>query len=144
MLASEGSWQLLKQNHPAMLGTDLPKSEKLCAKKDIDTLFLKGKSVRQNQLLLRFLMEDGDAETAPCRMLFSVPKRNVKSAVRRNRIKRMLREIYRNNKALWWKLSAASNKTIAIAVIYTGREVPTFGSLKVAFELAAKRISSSL
>jgi len=49
-----------------------------------------------------------------------VPKRNVRKAVDRNRIKRQIREIYRTNRILWDAYHAISNKTLLLGVIYLG------------------------
>lgn len=73
------------------------KQEKLKHKKLIETLFSEGKSVTVFPLRIVFLENDHDG-SKPLQVSFSVPKRLIKRAVDRNRIKRQLRESYRLNK----------------------------------------------
>lgn len=91
----------------------LPKSERLCGKKAVENLFEHGKSFSEGCLRLRFLLR---ADDAPCRIMVSVPKRHFKRAVRRNLLKRRLRESYRRQKAL-----AGTGKDLLF--IYLSREV---------------------
>ena len=70
--------------------------EKLKSRKQITQLFEEGLSLKEYPIRLRFLkVEEASSQF---KVAFSVPKRNVKLAVNRNRIKRMLREVYRLNK----------------------------------------------
>ncbi len=74
------------------------KEEKLKSRKQIERLFIEGKSIKEFPIRMKFLkVEDNDF---PIKVAFSVPKRNFKLAVHRNRIKRMLRETYRLNKQI--------------------------------------------
>lgn len=75
----------------------LGKEEKLKSKKLIQQLFAEGKNVKSFPLRLVYLPANHFGES-PIKVGFSVPKRNVKLAVHRNRIKRMMREVYRKNK----------------------------------------------
>ena len=72
------------------------KEEKLKSKKQIEQLFAEGNIVKEFPVLMKFLKTD--VNEFPIKVAFSVPKRNFKLAVRRNRIKRLLRETYRLNK----------------------------------------------
>jgi ribonuclease P protein component len=72
-----------------------PKSEKLRLKKDIDKLFDKGKNKFYMPLSVKFI-KIGDAPINLCAV--SVPKRKMKKAADRNRLKRQMREAYRLNK----------------------------------------------
>lgn len=73
-------------------------SEKLKSRKQITQLFEEGLSLKEYPIRLRFLkVEEADSQF---KVAFSVPKRNFKLAVDRNRIKRMLREVYRLNKQI--------------------------------------------
>ena len=59
-----------------------------------------GKHVKSFPLRLIYSPLNHDGEF-PIKVGFSVPKRNVKLAVDRNRIKRLMREVYRKNKHLF-------------------------------------------
>ncbi len=72
-----------------------PKSHRLCSKYLIDKLFEPGCSKSFSAYPLRLVIrkvEEGDTQ-----LLISVPKRFFKHAVDRNRVKRQVREAYRNN-----------------------------------------------
>jgi len=75
----------------------LGKEEKLKSKILIEQLFAEGKHVKSFPFRLIYLKANHTAEF-PISIGFSVPKRNVKLAVNRNRIKRLMREVYRKNK----------------------------------------------
>ena len=72
------------------------KEEKLKSKKQIEQLFAEGNIVKDFPILMKFLKTD--VNDFPIKVAFSVPKKNFKLAVHRNRIKRLLRETYRLNK----------------------------------------------
>lgn len=80
----------------------LRKKERLRGRKAIDRLFNGGGSRSMSAFPLRMVYLPEAAETGcpPVRMLVSVPKRCFKRAVRRNRVKRQVREAFRKNKSL--------------------------------------------
>ncbi len=75
----------------------LPKTERLCGKKAMETLFGEGRGLGCGCIRCRYLFREGDA---PSRIVVSVPKRLFKRAVKRNLLKRRLREAYRRQKGL--------------------------------------------
>jgi len=75
----------------------LGKQERLKSKKLIEKLYKEGKSVKVFPLRMVFVQEE-HTSIFPAQVGVSVPKRNFKKAVDRNRIKRLLRETYRKNK----------------------------------------------
>ncbi len=82
-----------------------PSKEKLKQKRQIDLLFAKGKwqtcgSLRIITLDLKLKPEE-NFKLENQKVGVSVSKRNFKRAVDRNRIKRLLREVYRKNKLLF-------------------------------------------
>ncbi len=80
-----------------MTDETLSKSGRLCGKKAVETLFGQGKGGVKGCIRYRYLLREDDG---PSRMMVSVPKRSFKRAVKRNLLKRRLREAYRRQKAL--------------------------------------------
>lgn len=102
-----------------------PKKEKLKSKRLIDRLFAEGESVSVYPLRLIYL-RTALPEDVKVQAGVTVSKRNFKSAVRRNRIKRLLRESYRLNKA---QVFNNSDGTFAFLFLYLGKEMPNFGEV---------------
>ena len=82
------------------------KRDKLKSKKVIDRLFLEGKSIVVYPLRLVYVSETFSDETH-IKVAVSVSKKRHKKAVDRNRIKRLMREAYRLEKAHYFN----KNKT---------------------------------
>jgi ribonuclease P protein component len=82
-----------------------PKAEKLKQKREIDLLFAKGKWLSVENLRIISIDLDKnpqeDFEIANQKFGVSVSKKYFKRATDRNRIKRLLREVYRHNKDLF-------------------------------------------
>ena len=77
----------------------LSKAERLCSKKLIERLFAGGnKSFPAFPLRVVYMPLDIEDEGAEVSILVSVPKKRFKRAVKRNLVKRQVREAYRRNK----------------------------------------------
>ena len=92
-------------------GNTLPKTERLYHKQLIDSLFGGGKSRSMTAFPLRLVYmplettnegkeEAENGKDIVSQMLISVPKRNLRRANKRNRVKRLVREAYRKHKAI--------------------------------------------
>ena len=77
----------------------LSKQERLCGKREIATLLDHGRWGGSACLRFCCLVRKEDTE-APDRMMVSVPKKHFKRAVRRNLLKRRIREAFRQQKSL--------------------------------------------
>jgi ribonuclease P protein component len=99
----------------------LTKAERLSSKAVIDRLFSGGNgSMAMFPLRIVWMLSErsqGDDAVPPVRMLVSIPKKRLRHAVDRNRMKRQVREAYRLNKEILWKALEASDKRIDIAFI---------------------------
>ena len=87
---------------PASNKLSFRKEERLCSRKLIDKLFCGGVSRSMTAFPLRaiyLLIEEG-TEEGKVQVLVSVPKKQLKLAVKRNRVKRQVREAYRRNKQI--------------------------------------------
>lgn len=77
----------------------LDKSERLCSKKLIERLFAGGnKSFPAFPLRVVYMWVEPEDVGADVSILISVPKKRFKYAVKRNQVKRQIREAYRLNK----------------------------------------------
>ena len=77
----------------------LGKSERLCSKKLIERLFAGGnKSFPAFPMRVVYMPLGAEEEGAEVSILISVPKKRFKRAVKRNLVKRQVREAYRRNK----------------------------------------------
>ncbi|WP_445749080.1 ribonuclease P protein component [Polaribacter sp.] len=103
----------------------LGKQERLKSRKLIEKLFTDGKSVKNFPLRMVFLQVQ-HTSTFPIQAAFSVPKRNFKRAVDRNRIKRLLRETYRLQKEIVY--SKLEKPTVCM-ISYIGKDELPFDQL---------------
>src|ERR1700761_3183650 len=76
-----------------------PAAERLKSKKVIEELFKKGSSVYLYPFRLIYSTTPVEPQQYP-QILVSVPKRNFKKAVDRNRLRRQIKEAWRLNKSL--------------------------------------------
>lgn len=113
------------------------KSEKLKSKKLIEQLFLEGHSVSAFPLRLIYLqtfLKDG----ANIKIGVSVSKHNFKKSVDRNRIKRLLREIYRLNKNSYFNNITTQ---YTFMVLYIGSEELEFITLEAKMKLLFEKFN---
>lgn len=95
----------------------LSKSERLNKKLIIDRLFAGGnKSLLAYPLRVVYMpVEQGDDRAC---MLVSVPKKRFRRAVKRNRVKRQVREAYRKNKYTLWHVLEEVDISLALGFIW--------------------------
>ncbi|MDO4160160.1 MAG: ribonuclease P protein component [Prevotellaceae bacterium] len=96
------------------------KEERVYSRKLIEKLFNGGGSRSMASFPLRLVYMKTEPETgAPAvKILVSVPKRCFKRAVKRNRVKRQVREAYRKNKAILYEKLEGKEYGIAMAFIW--------------------------
>lgn len=126
-----------------MAGYRFPKEERVCAKRDIELLFEKSKAVRSGVLNIRYTLRDR-AEDPEVKVLIIVPKKRVRKAIQRNRVKRQLREIYRLNKIDWSSLGLPSGNTLLLAIHYFGQPESAYSELEKQYLHVQKLLKAAL
>ncbi len=110
------------------------KSERISEKKIIDNLFSSGKKFSVYPFDVRFLNQDENSDSIH-KVLISVSSSKIKSAVKRNLLKRRIKESYRINKNI------ISNKLLMIAFVYVSEEIFTFSVIDKAIKKILKKLS---
>ncbi len=90
-------------------------------------MFNEGKSL--SVFPVKVLYDVIEDTAVPIKAGVTVSSRRFKKAVDRNRIKRVLREVYRLQKLPLENELAEHRTSLAIFFIYTGKELPAFGEL---------------
>lgn len=116
-----------------------PKGERICSKGDVELLFAKAKTARNGTVTLRYTRRDRKDEFG-VRVLIVVPKKRIRLAVNRNRIKRQLREIYRQNKVNWHERGLPKNQTLLLAIFYTGAKSAKYIELEEKYLCALTKV----
>jgi ribonuclease P protein component len=114
------------------------KAERLTSRKLIEKLVEKGNSFSQYPFRLSW-MKTELKEKVPAQVAMVVSKRNFKRAVDRNRIKRLMREVYRKEKANFYKTLTNKNVQCALMLLYTGKVVPDFAEVEKKLKLTLQR-----
>jgi ribonuclease P protein component len=109
------------QENTSSVSFGFKKEERLCSKKTIEKLFAEGVSFLSYPIKIIFL-ETEITSSFPIQSGFAASKKNFKRAVKRNRIKRLMRESYRLKKHILY--DSLDEKQFAIFFVYIGKELP--------------------
>lgn len=129
------------ENSEKHLRSTFRKEERLCSKKVFDKLFSEGNSFFIYPVKIVYAEIDFEGEY-PAKAAFAVSKKLFKRAVKRNLLKRRMREAYRCNK---YRLSEEKgNKKVALVFIYVGKQVIEYHPIEKAIKRAIDRIASAI
>jgi ribonuclease P protein component len=100
------------------------KKERLSSKILIDEVFEKGKKFKSYPFIATYLTQDSNDSDweSKVRVVITVPKRKVKFANKRNRVRRQIKEAYRLNKSDFYTQLEEKNTNLALFLIYIGKE----------------------
>ena len=111
------------------------KKEKLKSQKLIEQLFAQGQSVVAHPLRMVYI-KTGFDEEIKIKAGVSVSKRHFKKAVDRNRIKRLMREAYRLQKAAYFDNISGQ---YALMILYIGKEENDFKTVYSKMDVLLKK-----
>ncbi|MDR0659076.1 MAG: ribonuclease P protein component [Mediterranea sp.] len=118
----------------------LCKAERLCSKLQIEKLFSGGSRSFSVYPLRVVFMPVKREEGALASILISVSKRRFKRAVKRNRVKRQVREAYRKNKHELLGFLNERTEGMAIAFIYLADGLVPTGEIERKMKIILARI----
>mgnify|MGYP000549086319 CR=1 FL=1 len=121
------------------MANTLRKPERLNRKKVIEKMFAGG-SRSFSVFPLRVVYLPVEESDAPVSILVSVSKRHFKRAVKRNRVKRQIREAYRMNKYELLSVLAQRQSRLAVAFIYLSDELVDSSVIEERMKTALARI----
>ena len=112
------------------------KQEKLKSRKALEQLFAKGKSFSVFPIKVFYTVSDGELVQAGV----GVSSRIFKKAHDRNKVKRLLREVYRTQKQPLYAKVAANQQQLNVFFLYIGKELPVFADLQIAMEKTLEKL----
>ncbi|HEY5507899.1 MAG TPA: ribonuclease P protein component [Paludibacter sp.] len=116
-----------------------PKAEHLCGEKRIARLYTQGEAFMAYPFRVVFRIEQRK-ELAPASIMVSVPKKRFKRAVKRNRLKRLLREAYRLNKHALIELLEEKRFQVHVAFNYVSDEELDFATVEKKMKIALQKL----
>jgi ribonuclease P protein component len=121
----------------------LNKTERLKRRKIIEQLFGEGRAVAAFPIRVQYKVVD-ELLAVTLQAGFSVSSRNFKRAVDRNRIKRLMREAYRLQKAPLEQALQTKQRRLALFLIYTGKELPEYALIKEKVEVVLAKLMRTI
>jgi ribonuclease P protein component len=118
----------------------LTKQERLSGKKPVEELFREGKSFFVSPFRILVREDRANPDRPSVRVAVSVPRRLFKRAVKRNLIKRRMREAYRLNKHLLTEWLEEKGIFLDIIFIYTSPEILSFREIEDKIVLSLRKI----
>jgi ribonuclease P protein component len=120
-----------------------PKKEKLCSKILIERLFNEGKVIYEFPLKVLW-MELELPEKVPVQSVISVSKRRFKRAVKRNILKRRMREAFRLNKHELHKTLEEGKLQIGIMILYNNNSLVEFSLIESGMKNVLSKIGDKI
>jgi ribonuclease P protein component len=122
----------------------LSKNERLKSRKLIQELFEKAQIFHQYPFKVLFSFNNFEKLKYPAQIGISVSKRNFKHAVDRNRIKRKIKESYRQNKHLLYNDLEKFDQNLRFFVIYTAKADIDYSIIEESMTQLIKKIMKKL
>lgn len=119
------------------------KEEKLCSVKIIESLIRSKKSIQNQPFRLIWDYYPLPSPVA-VQIVFVVPKKNIRLAVNRNRIRRQMREVYRLNKPIIDEILVSNDKQVAMMLFFTGKKQMDFKDMESKIILILQRFGETI
>ena len=113
----------------------ISKDERSLSKKSINNIYKEGQKLRGKSLNVIWI--NSQLQSSKIKLVISVPKKNIKKAVERNYLKRIIRECYKKNKPY---INDLIQFPIKIIIIYNKTTLLGFNKLEIELLTLFKKI----
>ena len=113
----------------------ISKDERSLSKKSINNIYKEGQKLRSKSLNVIWI--NSQLQSSKIKLVISVPKKNIKKAVERNYLKRIIRECYKKNKPF---INDLIQFPIKIIIIYNKTTLLGFNKLEIELLTLFKKI----
>jgi len=121
----------------------LSRKERLRGEIRVSKLFTQGKAFISFPLRIVYLEEE-KKEDVSAQVLFSVPKKRFKRAVKRNRLRRQMKEAYRLHKKEFVEFLATKTHTLNIAITYISNDELPYAQIEKKMIEALQKIEKAI
>lgn len=118
----------------------LPKYERICKENDIKALFDRGVGLSVYPFRVIYMFHRDESHPVTVRLLVSVSKKRFHHAVNRNRVKRLMREAWRRNKAPLYEICEKDNISVDVALVYTATVIHSYEEMLKKAQKAVQEI----
>ena len=121
----------------------LNSTERLKHRKLIEEIFSQRNTVYKGFVRINYIITDFDDDSI-AKVGFSVPKKKFKRAYKRNRLKRVMREVYRLNKPAFYDILTKKNIKIALLFVYLDDEIKDYKTIEENMTLAMEKLLAKI
>lgn len=108
---------------------DFPKYERICKETEIQSLFKEGAGFSCYPYRVVYLFHPVGDKPVTCRLLLSVSKKRFHHAIKRNRIKRLIRESWRKNKSKLYEICTRDTISVDVALVYNATVIHSYETM---------------
>jgi len=120
-----------------------PKKQKLCSETVIQEMFSSGKSFKTSAFRLVWKVFNNEDEVI-IKSIIVVPKKKIRLAVKRNIVRRRMKEAYRLHKIMLENILKDNDLQLSIAMIYQKENILPYKTMEEEIKLILERLSKEI